>query len=343
MFKAIICSIGVYVGTICVASADDYPKGLQGAWGWNDLYGQISDNIAVANCRAYAANPQNPVVNIGKKRGGADLVIFANATKWNFNEFTKEADYNASVKTLGDNHWRIVDKHFGFDERGSAQSWHDVPYEITLVHKALRDAIVISKNANVDGRNIIDQREYQRCNTSLPASASTSSETSGFTFRIERVFDGGHPNSEVFLTTRLSKEEGDLKASFNLNAVRGFLGPSNDPNSSSGIMNAEHTIFAVNNQPVTKSSYVHFFIRTADGDLIFSNNVNDRIAKLLDGRFSNSAKYFLRAEAINGRTVHMQTVDFSAPNADPMHAAAYDFDINIDDKGAFSLLGAGDN
>jgi hypothetical protein len=37
--------------------------------------------------------------------------------------------------------------------------------------------------------------------------------------------------------------------------------------------NADTTLIAVNHQPVTKSSYVHFFLRSSNGDLTFLNNV----------------------------------------------------------------------
>ena len=135
----------------------------------------------------------------------------------------------------------------------------------------------------------------------------------------------------------LSDEEGELRVAFDFNAVRGFLGPSTNPSSQVGFSNEDRTLFAVNNQPVTKSSLVHIFVYASNGDLIFLNNVNARVASLLKDNFANAVKNFLRVEGINGRAVRIQAVDFSAPQSDPIHAPQYNFSIFVDERGTISL------
>ena len=135
----------------------------------------------------------------------------------------------------------------------------------------------------------------------------------------------------------LSGEEGgEVQGSFEFGPTKGFLGPSVDSSSQAGFSNTDHTLFALNNQPATKSSFVHFFLRSSNGDFIFLNNT---VARLLHGNFSDFARYFLRVESIDGRKVHLETVDFSSrrPKGEVMHWPEYDFVISVDDKGHISL------
>jgi hypothetical protein len=95
------------------------------------------------------------------------------------------------------------------------------------------------------------------------------------------------------------------------------------------------TIIAINHRPVTKSSYVHMWLRLSDGDLLFLNNVNERVARLLRGRFAESATGFLRVEAITGRKISLQTVDFSDFRGTQFKE--YNFAITVKGKGQLSL------
>jgi hypothetical protein len=70
----------------------------------------------------------------------------------------------------------------------------------------------------------------------------------------------------VTLGVPLSDEGGELLATVDFSNTKGFLGSSADP-SQGGFANADKTLIAVNHQPVTKSSYVHLFLRSSDGDL----------------------------------------------------------------------------
>jgi hypothetical protein len=75
-------------------------------------------------------------------------------------------------------------------------------------------------------------------------------------------------------------------------------------------VNADGAIIPINHITATKSSLVHIWLRLADDDLLFLNNVNERVARLLRGRFAESAIGFLRVEAITGRKISLQTADF---------------------------------
>jgi hypothetical protein len=126
--------------------------------------------------------------------------------------------------------------------------------------------------------------------------------------KIGRTPDG---RSVVSFTVPLSREEGSLAALFDFGLTKGFLGPSTNPSDQSGICNADRSLVAVNHQPVTKCSHVHVFLRSPDGDLTFLNNVNGRVARLLERRWAQAAGNFLRVESISGRVMTLETVDFS--------------------------------
>jgi hypothetical protein len=130
----------------------------------------------------------------------------------------------------------------------------------------------------------------------------------------------------------LSEDEGSLSAVFDFGATKGFLGPSENPSDQGGFTNADKTLIAVNHQPVTKSSYVHLFLRSPAGDLTFLNNVNGRVARLLKEPWSETAKYFLRVERISGRDVALQTVDFTRASREK-----YEFTITVSPSGTISF------
>jgi len=127
-------------------------------------------------------------------------------------------------------------------------------------------------------------------------------------------------------------EQGEVVASFFFNSPKGFLGPSDNPSDQNGFSNAEKTLFGVNYQPATKSSLVYLFSKTKAGDILYMNDINPRVARLLPQRWSESAKGFLRIENISGRRVNLQTVDFSGSSRQSLK-----FSINIGSGGLISL------
>jgi hypothetical protein len=150
--------------------------------------------------------------------------------------------------------------------------------------------------------------------------------------RVETTKDN---HSVVLLTLPLYEgnlEDSHLHATFDFGITKGFLGASSNPDQDS-FVNADGTIIAINHIPATKSSFVHIWLRLSDGDLLFLNNVNERIARLLRGRFAETAKDFLRVERIVGRKILLQTTDFSKkfPYGD------YNFAITVKGKGQLSL------
>ena len=147
---------------------------------------------------------------------------------------------------------------------------------------------------------------------------------------VSRTDDG---RAIVSITVPLSEDEGSLDATFDFGLTKGFLGPSANPAAQTGFSNADKSIVAVNHQPVTKCSYVHLFLRSStSGDVTFINNVNGRVARLLTGKWAETAKHFLRIESLFDRTITFQTVDFSGANREE-----YEFTTTFTRDGTFVL------
>jgi hypothetical protein len=135
------------------------------------------------------------------------------------------------------------------------------------------------------------------------------------------------------ITVPLSESEDDLTVTFDFSHPKGFLGPSKDPTDGAGFSNADNTILAVNHQPETKSSFVHLFLRSpASGDLVYLNNVNNRIARLLKGKWVDTAASFLRVESISGRNITFHTVDAGVSGYEP-----HSFTVTVSPERTFSL------
>jgi hypothetical protein len=149
--------------------------------------------------------------------------------------------------------------------------------------------------------------------------------------KVSRTEDG---HAIVAISVPLSQDEGSsLDATFDFGITKGFLGPSSNPSDQTGFSNADKSIIGVNHQPVTKSSFVHLFLRSSSsGDITFINNVNARIARLLKGKWAETAKYFLRIESISGRDITFQTVDFSGATSEK-----YEFRTTFTRDGTFVL------
>ena len=135
------------------------------------------------------------------------------------------------------------------------------------------------------------------------------------------------------ITVPLSEAEDDLVVTFDFGHPKGFLGPSKDPTDGAGFSNADNTILAVNHQPETKSSFVHLFLRSpASGDLVYLNNINKRVARLLKGKRADTARYFLRVESISGRNITFHTVDAGVSGYEP-HCCT----VSVSPEGTLSL------
>lgn len=149
-------------------------------------------------------------------------------------------------------------------------------------------------------------------------------------FKSGRTEDG---RTTFAITFPIFKGEDDLVVTFDFGHTKGFLGPSKDPTDQAGFSNADHSILAVNHQPATKSSYVHLFLRSpASGDLAFLSNVNGRIARLLKGKWADTATYFLRVESISGRNITFHTVDAGASGYEP-----HNFTVTVSPEGTFTI------
>jgi translation initiation factor 6 (eIF-6) len=54
---------------------------------------------------------------------------------------------------------------------------------------------------------------------------------------------------------------------------------------------------------------VHFFLTSAQGNVILVTDVNARVAKLLSSPWKSDSKEFLRVETIQERKVKLETID----------------------------------
>ena len=135
----------------------------------------------------------------------------------------------------------------------------------------------------------------------LTASAATMSITS---------------NPGVDVTVKLAlptanTEAGPVSGAFVFQTAKGLLGSSTNPTSQSGFANSAKNLFAVTVIPATKAAFVHFFLTSAQGNVILITDVNSRVASLLPQPWKGTAKSFLRVEKIQGHKVKLSTTDFA--------------------------------
>lgn len=123
-----------------------------------------------------------------------------------------------------------------------------------------------------------------------------------------------NPGQDVTVTLALpaaNSDAGPVSCSFTFQTTKGLLGPSSNPTDQSGFANSTQDLFAVTVEPATKAAFVHFFLTSAKGKVVFVNDVNRRAAKLLSPPWKDDAKEFLRVETIQGRKVELSTTDFA--------------------------------
>jgi hypothetical protein len=72
--------------------------------------------------------------------------------------------------------------------------------------------------------------------------------------------------------------------------------------------NKEENIKVVNRRPATKSGYVHMWLTFENGDLLFLNDVNGRVAKLLNGNAAEWARNWLLAKPHHNRPKREQNL-----------------------------------
>jgi hypothetical protein len=93
-----------------------------------------------------------------------------------------------------------------------------------------------------------------------------------------------NPGQDVTVTLALSAtdpETGPVSSSFTFQTAKGLLGPSSNPTDQSGFANSAQDLFAVTVEPATKAAFVHFFLTSAKGNVVFVNDVNARVETTL--------------------------------------------------------------
>jgi hypothetical protein len=88
-----------------------------------------------------------------------------------------------------------------------------------------------------------------------------------------------NPGQDVTITLAIpatNAEAGLVRCSFTFQTTKGLLGPSSNPTDQSGFVNSARDLFAVTVEPATKAAFVHFFLTSAKGNVVFVNDVNLR-------------------------------------------------------------------
>lgn len=73
-------------------------------------------------------------------------------------------------------------------------------------------------------------------------------------------------------------------------------------------------------------------VTCADAFVSCLNNINKRVARLLKGRWADTATGFLRVESISGRNITFHTVDAGVSGYEP-----HSFTVTVSPEGTLSL------
>jgi hypothetical protein len=166
--------------------------------------------------------------------------------------------------------------------------------------------------------------------TALPGLLSAREPSGELLMQVTR---DSEQRSVVSFKTTDPDAQGATVATFVFSSPKGFLGPSNNPSDQSGFSNTEKTLFGVNYQPATKSSFVYLFLKTRAGDLLYMKGINPRVARLLRKPWSECARSFLRIESISGRRLSLQTADFSGSSRKSLR-----FSVDVSSEGSIRPL-----
>jgi hypothetical protein len=95
---------------------------------------------------------------------------------------------------------------------------------------------------------------------------------------------------------------------FTLPPGKGLLGPSSNPSSQVPFTNADGTLIAVNEQPMTKTSFIHVYVKGSDGRFTEVKSVNQKIRKAIPASVRTINTEFIRVERIEGKVLDVETV-----------------------------------
>ena len=114
---------------------------------------------------------------------------------------------------------------------------------------------------------------------------------------------------------------------FSLPAGKGLLGPSSNPTSQTPFANADGSLIAVNEQPMTKTSFVHLYMRGANGRFAEIKNANQKIGKAAPASAPKIDTDFIRVERLSGKTLDLETEEFGSK---PTKRRLFKVDITAD-------------
>ena len=99
---------------------------------------------------------------------------------------------------------------------------------------------------------------------------------------------------------------------FSLPAGKGLLGPSSNPTSQTPFANADGSLIAVNEQPMTKTSFVHLYLKRANGRFTEIKDANQKIGQAAPASAGKMDTDFIRVERLSGKTLDLEALDFGS-------------------------------
>jgi uncharacterized protein YgiM (DUF1202 family) len=99
---------------------------------------------------------------------------------------------------------------------------------------------------------------------------------------------------------------------FDLEPGKGLLGPSSDPGSQIPFTNTDGSLVALNEQPQTKASLIHIYIKGKDGQFTEVMHVNRKIMNAAPELKDKFNEEFIRVERVDGNLLEVTTVDFTS-------------------------------
>ena len=109
---------------------------------------------------------------------------------------------------------------------------------------------------------------------------------------------------------------------FNLESERGLLGPSTDPSNQRPFEIEDGWLVALNEQPATKTSFAHFYLKDGRGKWTEIPNIQQRILKIASTGRARLNSDFVRVEHAQSDgqgSALLQIQYFKSGNPEPMH------------------------
>jgi hypothetical protein len=196
------------------------------------------------------------------------------------------------------------------------------PYETLVVVKldGLNSRVVGHAAGNVEAEAIADREGLSAGSGRVSQQAQDIASIAALPQDGAAASDSGHV--EVVRTDaglRVVFPNGQF---FNLESERGLLGPSTDPSNQKPFEIEDGWLVALNEQPATKTSFAHFYLRDRRGKWTELPNVQQRILKIASSGRGRLNSDFVRVEHTQSDgqgSALLQIQYFKSGDPEPMH------------------------